>query len=227
MPVSVTAKHLNAAIPPPPGAAKRKIYDGYIAALTSSAGKVLLNGAGIGESWKRVGHFLAQAAHETGGFTIVRESLNYKTVKAIRKAWKSRAAKHTDAWITANLLGKPVALGDWAYGGRMGNKKGTSDGYDYRGGGVFQTTGRSAFRAKGKLAKVDLEGNPKLIEDPRISLLAAVAEWSELGCNKLADGDEIKKISRGINRGDKNSKTKANGEQDRIDWHQRISDALP
>ena len=98
----------------------------------------------------------------------------------------------------------------------MGNVKGTLDGFKFRGGGTFQTTGRNSYTAKGKLAKCDLGNHPELIEDPQISLLAACAEWKESGCNAFADAGLIRKISRAINIGNANSATPANGEAERV-----------
>ncbi|MER9206161.1 MULTISPECIES: hypothetical protein [unclassified Mesorhizobium] len=212
--------------PRPASGSKRTIYDGYIGAFTSDKGLKTLGDHGVCNNYDRLMHFFAQAAMETGGFTLIRESLTYTTVAAIRNAWRSRAAGKTDQWIKDNLLRKPQALGDWAYGGRMGNVKGTLDGFNFRGGGTFQTTGRDAYTAKGKLAKVDLANHPELIEDPQTSLLAACAEWKGSGCNAFADAGLIKKISRAINVGNANSATQANGEADRIAWHEKIFKAV-
>lgn len=212
--------------PRPASGSKQAIYDGYIGAFTSAKGLKTLGDCGACASYDRLMHFFAQAAMETGGFTLIRESLTYTTVGAIRNAWKSRAASKTDQWIKDNLLRKPQALGDWAYGGRMGNVKGTLDGHNFRGGGTFQTTGRDAYTARGKLAGVDLANHPELIEDPQISLLAACAEWKDSGCNALADASQIRKISRAINVGNANSSTPANGEADRIAWHEKIFKAV-
>ena len=132
----------------------------------------------------------------------------------------------TDQEIEDQLLGKPVAFGIWAYGDRMGNRPGTEDGFTYRGGGIFQTTGRSAYKEKGDRAGIDLAGDPDLIEIPANSMLTACAEWNDLSGNELADNDEFKKISRGINLGNVNSSTKANGEEDRRDLLDKIKSAL-
>ncbi len=201
-------------------------YRRYIDYFVSNACNDLLVKFQIAASPKRLAHFFGQAALETGGFKLLRKSLTYTTVAAVRNAWPKRASRVSDDFIRDNLLQNPTALGDWAYGGRMANVKGTSDGFDYRGGGVFQTTGRSAYRAKGKLAQVDLEGNPSLIEDPAISMLAACAEWADFNGNALADADEVRRISRAINLGNRNSRSKANGEDDRVALVSRLLDLL-
>ncbi len=207
-------------------ARSRNTYDGYMTALCSDEATEMLSEYKINKTSNRLAHFLAQVAHETESFTFKRESLNYTTVGAIRDAWKSRASKHSDEWIRKNLLRNPVALGTWAYGGRMGNGEANDDGYRYRGGGIMQTTGRDAYRRMGEIAGVDLENNPELIEQPLISLKAACAEWKSLKANEFADSNDIKKISRGINRGDPNSSKKANGEADRINRFRLISEIL-
>ena len=210
----------------PASGSRQTVYDGYIGAFTSDKGLKTLGDYGVSDNYDRLMQFFAQAAMETGGFTLIRESLTYTTVKAIPAAWKSRAAGKTNEWIEDNLLRKPQDLGDWAYGGRLGNVKGTLDGFNFRGGGTFQTTGRNSYTAKGKLAKVDLGNHPELIEDPQISLLAACAKWKESGCNAFADAGLIRKISRAINIGNANSATPANGEAERITWYDKIFKAV-
>ena len=210
----------------PAAGSRREIYDGYVAAFTSAKGIETLAKFGVTKSYDRLMHFFAQAAHETGGFTLIRESLFYTTIGAVRGAWPTRTANKTDQFIKDNLLRKPEKLGDFAYGGRMGNEAGTLDGFRYRGGGTFQTTGKDAYKAKGILAGVDLGGKPELIDDPMISLLAACAEWKDSGCNGFADNGLIRKISRAINRGNANATSPANGEADRIVRHEKLFKAV-
>ena len=207
---------------PPASGEKRRIHDSYVNFFTSAACQEMLRRFRISDTKNRLAHFFAQAAHETGGFTLVRESLFYTTVGAVRKAWKERSSVVSDSFIRSNLLKNEVALGKWAYNGRMGNREDTTDGFDYRGGGTFQTTGRAAYRDKGRLAGVDLEGDPSLIEKPEISMLAACAEWDSFSGNGLADADKIRKISRAINRGNANSTSEANGESDRIELFEKL-----
>lgn len=189
----------------------------YLAALMR--GKADLRAAGILENGKRFAHFMGQVGGETSGGVILRESLNYKTVKAIRGAWRARASKHSDAWIKANLLGKPVALGDWAYGGRMGNRKGTTDGYDYRGGGFIQTTGRWAVENYCKKCGIPIR--PDILDDYDATLKFACAEWVESNCNKWADQNDIMAISKEINTGSATSGVYPNGMEHRRRWFEK------
>lgn len=201
---------------------RRTNYDSYIKAFTSNKGKRILAKYGISKTKNRMAHFFAQAAHETGSFNHLREALTYTKPATIRRAWPSRTRDLTDAWISANLVRNPEALANWAYNGRLGNRRNTNDGFIYRGGGTFQLTGRSNYRDKGDIARVELENNPSLIEDGLISLEVACAYWDKKNCNALADANAIEKISRGINRGNVNSNKKSNGEADRINKYNKL-----
>src|SRR3990167_5662214 len=59
-------------------------------------------------------HFLGQMAHESAGFSRMQENLNY-SAKRIPQVWP-RLALRADV-----LAGKPEALANAAYGGRLGN----------------------------------------------------------------------------------------------------------
>jgi predicted chitinase len=197
-----------------------KMQAGYRDALL--AGKDKLRQHGILDNGKRLSHFMGQYGGETEGGTVGRESLTYTTVAAVRGAWRARAAKHTDAWIKANLLRNPVALGDWAYGGRMGNVKGTTDGYDYRGGGFLQTTGRAAVEEYCRKCGIPIR--PDILDDYAATLQFACAEWVGSGCNELADANDILGISKAINTGSATSSVIPNGMANRERWFARARD---
>lgn len=84
--------------------------------------------------------------------TPVRENMNY-TAKRIRQVWPSRPE-------AVQFAGKPRELANSVYGGRLGNRVGTDDGWLYRGGGVDQLTGRDNYR------KIGIENRPEAILDP-------------------------------------------------------------
>lgn len=190
-----------------------KMRDGYRLALV--AGKEVLRSAGILDNGKRLSHFLGQFGAETGGGTIGRESLTYSSVARIRQVWPARAKKETEA-VLQGLVRNPVALGDWAYGGRMGNRKGTTDGYDYRGGGFLQTTGRAAVQDY--CEKCGLEIRADILDDCDATLKFACFEWKESGCNELADENNLLGVSKAINTGSATSNIVPNGMENRQEW---------
>lgn len=184
-----------------------KAKPAYVEALFANLDKV--RAAGLLDTKDRWCHFIGQCAAETDSFVILRESLDYRTVRAVRNAWRARASKHTDEWIAANLLRNPVALGDWAYGGREGNRKGTTDGYDFRGGGWLQTTHANAVRAYCQKCGIPFAND--VLDDVGLTLQFALYEWTAGKCNAYADADDIVAISKLINTGSAKSSVRPNG----------------
>ena len=90
--------------------------------------------------------FIANCAHESGGFRIRKESLNYTRPERLVAVWPSRFTKtgepgKRDARLWVN---KPTELANFVYGGRMGNIQ-PNDGSTFVGGGFAQITGRDAY----------------------------------------------------------------------------------
>ena len=184
----------------------------YIDALM--AGMETLREAGILESEHRLCHFMAQVGHETGGFTIIRESMKY-TPKRMREVWPSRFRNKPDSDLR-RICSDPVLMGDTVYGGRMGNRKGTSDGYDYRGGGFIQTTGKYAVEKYAKL--LGIEPHAGLLDDLGVCLKFAALEWKQSGCNEWSDENDLTKVCKAINTGSATSNIKPVGMADRQKW---------
>lgn len=142
---------------------------------------------------RRVQQFFANIATETGGLRKVEESLNYTTAAQLRKTWPTRFKSDAAA---APYLRQPKKLAIAVYGGRMGNAAAPStDGWDFRGGGMLQTTGREGYRAMG------FESNPAALRNPTTAFLTAVREWKARGCNALADKGDTAGVRRKINGG--------------------------
>lgn len=181
---------------------------------TLLANTQILRDAGILDSDLRVAHFFAQCGAETGGFVVLRESLAYRPAR-LRVVWPSRFRDKSDDYL-ASLCTDQVRLADAVYGGRMGNRAGTSDGYDYRGGMWLQTTGRSAVETYCK--QLGVEPSPHSLDDPLLTLRFACAEWVASGCNTWADENDITKVSKAINTGSANSNVKPVGMSDRQAW---------
>ena len=168
----------------------------------------------------RLCEFLAQCAHETGGFTIIREDTTW-TAKRMCKLWPNRFKTTLDPRILA--CGRdPVKLANLAYGTRkdLGNQGG-DDGWTYRGGGFLQMTGRGGFREYGFMSGYNLEANPDLIEEPPVSLRVALAVWMKKDCNRLADRNYTRAIGNAINAGNAYRSADPNGHDERLQWFKR------
>jgi putative chitinase len=177
----------------------------------------------------RLAHFLAQAFHESGGLTILRESGAYSASRIMEIFGVNRHSAKVTAAEARVLAGNGPALFERVYGQgnpgkarELGNTAGASgnypgDGWWFRGNGLMQTTGRGAHRRLGQ--KVGLgaifEDDPDNVTAAEFALLPALAEWKEAGCNALADRNDLASITKRINGG-------YNGRADRQAWFNRI-----
>ena len=149
----------------------------------------------------RLAHFLAQAGHESGGFKISQENLNYSAkglVNIFKKYFPSEA-------IALDYAKKPEKIANRVYSGRMGNgNEASGDGYKFRGRGDIQLTGRDNYTAFGKAIGVDIAATPELVAT-QYQLLSAAWFWGKNGLNKIADtGDTdaaVTMITKRVNGG--------------------------
>jgi putative chitinase len=155
----------------------------------------------------RVAHFMAQISHESGGGTITAENLNYASAERIAAVWPKRFTPASARPYVHN----PHGLADRVYNGRMGNAPGSDDGFNYRGRGLLQITGRASYRRIGSLVSVDLENRPELAAAPSIALDIAACEFKQLGCLPHADRDDVQAVTYRVNGG-------YNGLQSRKAW---------
>lgn len=128
----------------------------------------------------RLAAFLAQAAHESGGF-----------------------------YYSEELWGPTPAQRRYEGRADLGNLQ-PGDGYRYRGRGIFQLTGRHNYQKAGAALGLDLEGHPELAARMDISARIAVWYWRTHGhkqngvwmtLNELADTGQFERITRSINGG--------------------------
>ena len=96
----------------------------------------------------RLAHFLAQTSHESGGFRVIEENLNYSAI-GLNKIFPKY---FVDAGRDANDYHRqPEKIANVVYASRMGNGNTASgDGYRYRGRGLIQLTGKSNYSAFAK-----------------------------------------------------------------------------
>ena len=155
----------------------------------------------------RSAHFLAQTAHESAGYTVLIENLNYSA-----QALRATFGKYFDGPAAIAYQRQPERIANRVYGGRMGNgPEASGDGWRFRGRGLIQLTGRDNYRAAGADLGLQLLERPDDAARPDIAPLIAGWFWSARGLNKLADVDDLAGITRRINGG-------ANGLEDRAQW---------
>jgi putative chitinase len=180
-------------------------------------GQALFDQSGISANALRVAHFMAQVLHESSELSFQIESLNYSPER-LPKVWPSRF-KPAGPLDPQEFAHNQEKLGNAVYGGRMGNA-GPNDGFTYRGRGLLQLTGRDSYaEATTNLRKQDPAAPdfvlmPDAVFSAQWCLAVAAAKWATVGCNALADQDDIRKVTKAINGG-------LIGLSDRTDWLRR------
>ncbi len=149
----------------------------------------------------RVAHFLAQCGHESGGFRVTQENLNY-SAKGLNGIFKKYFPTEAAAAAYAR---NPQKIANKVYANRMANgSEASGDGYKFRGRGYIQLTGRDNYTQFGKAIGVDIPSNPDLVSS-KYALASAAWFWSKNGLNKLADGGAsdvvVTSITKRVNGG--------------------------
>lgn len=112
-----------------------------------------------GGSRQQLAYVLATPYHEVGSAYVPKtESLNYTTAARIRAVWPTRFHSDVEA---QPFVRQPKKLANNVYGGRMGNVN-PDDGWNYRGRGWVQITGRESYRKFGIENSVEDANNPKI-----------------------------------------------------------------
>lgn len=111
----------------------------------------------------RGAHFFGQCAHESGGFKVFSENLNYSAeglVDTFRKYFPTISS-------TAGYARNPQKIANKVYANRMGNgNEASNDGWKYRGRGAIQLTGKVNYtQFANELDKPEILQNPDLVAE--------------------------------------------------------------
>jgi len=156
---------------------KGHIPDSVISQIPDTAARFELN------TPLRLAHFLAQCGHESGGFRVVNENLNY-SAKGLMGIFKKYFPTQS---LAEQYQRKPEAIASKVYGGRMGNgPESTKEGFKFRGRGYIQLTGKDNYTAFGKAINEDLTANPDKVAT-HYPLLSAAWFFTKNGLHKIAD----------------------------------------
>jgi putative chitinase len=177
----------------------RELLAGFVDPLNETMARFDIN------TPAREAHFIAQAAHESMGFTRLTENLDY-AVEALLRVWPKRFTLET-----AQMYGRidhvqksnQQMIANIAYAGRMGNGDVESgDGWRYRGRGIGGLTGLFAYRQLGLVVGIDLVEYPEQVALARLGCMSFGWFWSQNKLNMLADENKGDRISTIINGGD-------------------------
>ncbi len=149
---------------------------------------------------ERVAAFMAQCGHESGGFTILQENLNYGA-KGLRATFPKYFP--TDA-IAAQYERQPQRIANRVYANRMGNgDEASGEGWTYRGRGIIQITGKNNYHkiSQNMFDSDLLIEQPDLLLDIDYAIHSAGWFWTAAKLNDLADIGDLKLMTKRINGG--------------------------
>jgi putative chitinase len=149
----------------------------------------------------RLAHFLAQCGHESGGFKLVNENLNY-SADGLKKIFPKYFAQ---AGLAESYARQPEKIASRVYGSRMGNgDESTKEGFKFRGRGYIQLTGKSNYTEFDKFVDDDILGNPDLVAT-KYPLLSAAWFFHKNGLNAIsdkgADDATVTSVTKRVNGG--------------------------
>ena len=163
---------------------------------------------------ERIASFLAQTSHESGGYTMLSENLNYRAT-TLAACWPNRFAvlgadkkpikengKLVPTKLAESIAGKPELIANLVYSSRMGNGPAESgEGWKYRGRGLKQLTGKDNYTRCGEALGIDLVNNPDLLLEPMYAAKSAGWFWKTNKLADFADKEDIKGMTKKINGG--------------------------
>ena len=152
------------------------------------------------DSINRLAHFISQCSHESSNFTRVEENLNYSE-EALLKIFP----KYFTPKLAEYYARKPKFIANKIYADRMGNgSEMSNDGWNYRGRGYIQLTGKQNYINFDKICTDNIVANPDLVAT-KYPLVSAAWFWKINGLNELADrgsdAETISKITKRVNGG--------------------------
>jgi putative chitinase len=172
---------------------KEVLLEGYIEPLNTVAEyyDMTVNPA-------RLAGFLAQIAHESGGFNFIKENLNY-SAKGLMTTFKKYFP--TEA-LAKQYERKPEKIANRVYANRMSNgPEESGDGYRFCGRGLIQLTGRANYTKFAEDLEMSLEDTIIYLETPNGAVASAGWFWDNNKLNQYCDSGDFITLTKRINGG--------------------------
>lgn len=171
---------------------KGHIPDSVIAQIPDTAAKFKI------DTPLKLAHFLAQCGHESGGFKVVNENLNY-SADGLKKIFP----KYFPGNLAESYARNPEKIAAKVYGGRMGNGgEDTKEGWKFRGRGYIQLTGKHNYTEFGKAINEDVVSNPDVVAT-KYPLLSAAWFFHKNCLHKCVDSSDacVTSVTKCVNGG--------------------------
>lgn len=145
----------------------------------------------------RLAHFISQCDHESSGFSIVKENLNYSAKRLLEIF-----PKYFTKVLAIKVEHSPEKIANIVYSNRMGN--GADEGYKFSGRGYIQLTGKDNYSAFDKIVPENILNEPTLVAT-KYPLLSAAWFFNKSNLWKICDlgssVEVITKVTRKVNGG--------------------------
>ena len=171
---------------------KGHIPDSVISQIPETASKFKI------DTPLKLAHFLAQCGHESGGFKVVNENLNY-SADGLKKIFP----KYFPGNLSESYARNPEKIAAKVYGGRMGNgTEETKEGWKFRGRGYIQLTGKNNYAEFGKAINEDVISNPDVVAT-KYPLLSAAWFFSKNCLSRCVDASDatVTSVTKCVNGG--------------------------
>ena len=146
----------------------------------------------------RAAGFLAQCGHESNGFTVLKENLNY-SAEGLTKIFHKYFPTVADATPYAR---QPQKIANKVYANRMGNgDEASGDGFKFCGRGAIQLTGHDNYSKFAASVGYSLDECVADLETLDGAIESACWFWKTNGLNTICDADDILKMTKRINGG--------------------------
>ena len=139
---------------------------------------------------------MAEFSEESGAGTEMVENMNYSAARLLQVF-----PSHFSYAQAMAMQHNPRLIANQAYGSRLGNHPGTDDGWNFRGQGLSQLTGRDNYVTLAKTTGLDLVNHPEFLRDPKYALDCAVGDFIQCGCMPWALRGNFTMVTQRLNGG--------------------------
>lgn len=171
---------------------KAEKLEGFVEGLQDACDRFEIN------TVSRLSCFLAQVAHESGGFNAVKENLNYGAKGLMTTFHKYFPDEHTALAYER----QPEKIANRVYANRMGNgDEASGDGFKYRGRGLIQLTGHDNYHAFASDMGLSIDEAIEYLETYEGAAMSAAWFWWRNNLNTWADQEDMLTLTKRINGG--------------------------
>jgi len=172
---------------------KASVLEGYLEPLNTVAEYYEMNA-----NPARLAGFLAQTAHESGGYNFIKENLNY-SAKGLMGTFKKYFPSED---IAKQYERQPERIANRVYANRMSNgDEASGDGYRFCGRGLIQLTGRANYTKFANDLGMSIEDTVAYLETPNGAVASAGWFWDNNNLNQYCDSGDFVTLTKRINGG--------------------------